>query len=255
VTDPLRVLSYNIRYAGLDTGRADWSERREAVAGVLRHHRPDLVTLQECWLEQLPDLRERLSLSWVAHPDGNGEHTPIGYRPDRIEVLDEGAFGLAPDGERGVPAWDATYPRQVTHATVRDRATDRTFSLASVHLDHQGARAREKGAAMVLDRLPEGSAVVAGDCNCRPDEEPYRRLTAGLDDAHERATHVHGPAETYVGFGGDGTGETDTPERRRLDYVFVRGFEVTAQTTATDVGPDWHHPSDHLPVVVDLHAE
>lgn len=251
---PLRVCSYNIRYAGLDEGRVAWPKRRDGVAGALRLYRPDAVALQECWLEQLPDLRARLpAYEWVAHPDRNGEHTPIGYRPDRLEHVDSGAFGLAPGGERAVPAWDADIPRQVTHARLRDRESGEPFTLFSVHLDHRGERARTEGAKLLRERLPDGRVLLAGDYNCSTADPPYRTLTAVLDDARAEATHVLGPEETYVGFDGAGFGE-DEPTARRLDYVLLRGFEVDAYAVGPAVDDDWHYPSDHLPVVVDLRS-
>ncbi len=255
-TDALRVLTYNVRYANLDSGWVDWPERRDAVAATIRHHRPDVVAVQECWMGQLSDLRERLpGYDWVAHSDGNGEHTPIAYRPERVAVERSGVYGLAPGGEIGVPAWDAAAPRQATHATFVDRETGISFSLTSVHLDHEGERARAEGARLVRERQPSGPAVVAGDLNCAPEDPPYELLHRALTDAREAVTDAHGPRETYVGFGGDGTGEDGEPEPRRLDYVFVRGLEVVGYAACADVDADWRYPSDHLPVVVDLHHQ
>lgn len=249
---PLRLLSYNVRYATLDTGRLAWAERRDAVASTVRFHRPDAVAVQECWLGQLDDLRERLpAYDWVAHPDDNGEHTPVGYRPDRLDLRDSGAVTLHPEGERNVPGWDAAAPRQATHATLADRETGTGFTLFSVHLDHAGERAREAGAALLREELPDGPVAVLGDLNCAPGDPPYRTFDADLVDAREAADHVHGPRETYVGFGGEGGGEDDDPEPARLDYAFLRGFDVEAYGVAADVDADWSHPSDHLPVVVD----
>lgn len=134
------------------------------------------MALQEVWLKQLPDLRDRLEYAWVAHPDASGPHTPLAYKPTRFTVVDEGTFGLAPGGERGVIGWDAHFQRLVTHATFRDRQTDRNFILFSVHLDHEGATARRESAHLLTDRLPEGPCVVAGDYDCDVGSNPYRRF-------------------------------------------------------------------------------
>jgi endonuclease/exonuclease/phosphatase family metal-dependent hydrolase len=251
--DRLRVATYNVRYSGVDEGRLAWEHRRGPVAATVRAHRPDALALQECWMGQLEDLRGRLpGYDWVAHPDDVGAHTPIGVRADRLAVEDSGAFGLAPGGERGVLGWDAALPRTVTVASLRDRRTDRRLTLASVHLDHRGPEARLEGARLVLERLPAGPAVVAGDCNCEPGSEPYRALTAELTDARAATARRAGPAETYVGFGGAGTGESagDTPEPKRIDYLFVRGVAVDSYRTvsAGEAVP----PSDHRLVLADL---
>ncbi|MFB6175834.1 MAG: endonuclease/exonuclease/phosphatase family protein [Halobaculum sp.] len=235
-----------MRYAGVDEGTHAWERRRDAVATTIRTAAPDLLATQEVWLGQLADLQERLNYAWVAHPDDTGPHTPIAYRSDRFTVVESGAFGLAPGGERGVLGWDAAYPRTVTHATFRDRRMDRTFQFCSIHLDHRGEEARREGARLVTDRLSDGPAVVAGDCNCEPGSEPYRRLTDVASDTAETAMRREGPRETYVGFS-----ENGNPDARRLDYVFGRGCAVRRHHT---LDPDGH-PSDHRPVVVELSVE
>ncbi|ERH11372.1 MAG: metal-dependent hydrolase [halophilic archaeon J07HB67] len=254
--DTLRVVTYNLRYAGLDDGPHAWDRRRDRVAAVLDATDPDVLALQECWYGQLDDLRARTDHEWVAFPDDNGAHTPVGVDPERFDRVDADAFGIAPDGERGVLGWDAAYPRQATRVTLRDRVTRTTFPVVSVHLDHRGSTARREGARLVRDRLPDGPAVVAGDCNCTPDTEPYTVLATALSDSRRAATTVDGPEATYVGFGGHATDEDGPADPRRLDYVFTRGFEtrrvaVHAGDADGDDDPA-RRPSDHRPVAADL---
>ncbi len=254
--DSLRVASYNLRYAGLDDGQHAWDRRRSRVAAVLDRLDPDVLATQECWHGQLDDLRARTDYEWVAFLDDNGSHTPVGFDPARFERVDADAFGIAPDGERGVLGWDAAVPRQATRVTLRDRQTKTTFAVVSVHLDHRGATARREGARLVRDRLPDGPAVVAGDCNCTPDSQPYATLTGALSDSRRVAQTVDGPRATYVGFGGHAPDEDGPADPRRLDYVFTRGFETHREVVhAGDADGDddpARRPSDHRPVAVDL---
>lgn len=254
---PLRVASYNVRYAGLDAGRLDWSVRRDGVASLVRDIDPDVLAVQEVWMDQLPDLRDRLpGYDWVAFPDRNGEHTPIAVRRRRVAVASAGAFGLAPGGDREVTAWDAAIPRTVTHATLRDRrapappdADGRTVAVFSVHLDHAGERARLEGARLVRDRVPDGPVVVAGDLNCQTGSPPYEALTADLTDARLAAHERDGPDRTYVGFDAD-DGVSGDPAARRIDHVLVRGCAVERYRV---VPHDADAPaSDHFPVVADV---
>jgi endonuclease/exonuclease/phosphatase family metal-dependent hydrolase len=188
---------------------------------------------------------------WVSSPDRNGEHTPIGYRPDRFEIVEGGGFGLAPDGKRSVAAWDAALPRTVTHATLRERSSKQQFTLYSVHLDHVGTEARRESARMILDRLPEGPVVVAGDFNCKPGSEPYEILTAELADAFEVAQIRAGPSETYTGFGDPTVDATDTPEAKRIDHALVRDISVHSHRTVSH-NLDGFPPSDHRPVALEV---
>ena len=45
----LRLLTYNVRYATLDTGENAWERRRDGVGSLVRFHDPDVVCLQEVW--------------------------------------------------------------------------------------------------------------------------------------------------------------------------------------------------------------
>jgi endonuclease/exonuclease/phosphatase family metal-dependent hydrolase len=255
-------MSYNVRYATLDDGPRACANRRDAVAAAVRLHRPDVLCLQEVWQDQLPDLRERLpAYEWAAERHRTGEHTPIGYRPERLVSETVDAFALAPDpADIGVTGWDASVPRVATETTFRDRETGEAFALANVHFDHAGALARCQSARLVRERLDGDRVLLVGDLNARPASAPYRSLveTPGpFADARQVAETRFGPGETYVGFDGEGVEEGtdhDPTRDKRIDYVLVRGFEVDLYATATDVDRTWRHPSDHLPVVTDVRA-
>ena len=252
--DHLRVATYNVRYANLDSDPRAWSRRRDGVAAAIALHRPDLVGLQECWLDQLPDLRARLpEYDWVAHDAGNGEHTPIGYRPDRLDCLDDGQVGLSPSGAPGTVGWDASLPRFCTWATFHDRVTGAEFDCQNVHFDHEGRLSRRESARQVSARVGERPAVVLGDLNAVPLSGPYRVLTHDLDDARSVADRRFGPGGTFVGFEGEGVDEDGPREHQpRLDYVLVGGFTVARYAVSTVEDATGRHPSDHLPVVADL---
>jgi len=259
---PLRVMTYNVRYATLDDGPRAWANRRDAVAATVRLHRPDVLCLQEVWQDQLPDLRERLpGYEWATERQQTGEHTPVGYRPERLTAETVEPFALAPDpADIGATGWDASVPRVATEVRFRDQETDDTFDLVNVHFDHAGALARRESARLVRERLDAAPALLVGDLNARPASGPYRSLveTPGpFTDARQAADTRFGPGETYVGFDGEGVEEgtdRDPTRDKRIDYVLVRSFDVALYATAADVDATWRHPSDHLPVVVDLRA-
>lgn len=253
-TNRLRVVTYNIRYSTLDSGPRAWPRRRDPVADAIALHRPDLIGLQECWLDQLPDLRERLpAYDWVAHVARNGEHTPIGYRPDRLELERDGQIGLSPSGDPGSVGWDAAMPRFCTWATFRDRTTGAEFDCQNVHFDHEGRLARRESGRQVRGRVGDRPAIVLGDLNAPPLSGPYRVLTRDLDDARAVATRSFGPGGTFVGFEGEGVEEDGPRDRQpRLDYVLVDGLDVDRYAVSTLEDATGRYPSDHLPVVADV---
>jgi endonuclease/exonuclease/phosphatase family metal-dependent hydrolase len=243
----VRVMSYNVRYAGADDGPQSWANRRDAVATTVRFHRPDVVGVQECWGEQFQDLKARLpDYDWAAVSDDLGEHTPVAYRRDRLTATSVERVGLTDADDDRTPGWDATYPRYMTNVTFRTGDGGR-FEAHSLHLDHEGTVARRESARLVRERVGT-PAVVLGDYNCEPGSEPYRLLTDRFGDAREHAAYRHGPVATYVGFE-----DPDPMAGKRIDYVFFTpGIEVEGYGVGTDVDATGRYPSDHLPVVADL---
>lgn len=260
--DPLRVMTFNVRLDAPDDGDDAWPQRRGLVADTIRYHAPDVVGLQEPFAHQLGYLEEALpDYEWVGQSrkaaDGEGEHTPIGFRSDRFSLDDTGTFWLSetPD-EPGSVGWDGSHPRVATWARLEDATADRPLVHLNTHLDNEGERARREGAALVAERVQDLAAgvtpVVTGDFNCVSDEPPYARLDgAELDDDRqlvpvaEAADFCHGPDTTRTDF-------HELVPDRKIDHVFVSTeCSVVAHAVLTD-RDDARYPSDHLPVVADV---
>lgn len=251
-----RIVTYNVLYAGAEIGGPAWEHRGEAVVDELSRLSPDIVALQEVWLDQFPELRAGLpAFSWVA-VDGDQQHTPIAYRSEAFDLLDRGSFWLSgPEIAPGLPGWDGSYQRLVTHATLQDRTGGPSLTVMSVHLDHEGERARQKGVGLVRERLgdcPGDGAIVAGDFNCRPGSPAYERATADQSDrrplraAAAVADSNNGPPETYTGFR-----PADDP--RNIDHVLVTaGLDVERVVTCVPAAESTRPPSDHRPVLADI---
>ncbi|MFQ3319800.1 MAG: endonuclease/exonuclease/phosphatase family metal-dependent hydrolase [Natronomonas sp.] len=246
----VRLLSYNVRYAELDTGTDVWPERRDGVASVIAFHDPDIICLQEVWQGQLDDFRERLpAYEWACIRAFDGEHTPIGYRPERFDVLEHSAFSLSetPDDLTAID-WDSAIPRVTTEATFHDAESDEQFAVISTHFDHVSEAARERSAELLADRIADRSipTLLAGDFNCTPEDTPYETLTdAGLADARTRAEAPHGPETTFNHF------EGARPEKR-IDHVFLpESVGVERFGVRTDLDARARYPSDHFAVLVE----
>lgn len=241
----ISALSYNVLYDGLETVAVEWPERVDDVAALIDVHEPVLVGLQECWMGQAGDLRERLpGYDWFGENRDIGEHTPIGVRRDAATIVDTETFWLAPDRTDRRPAWDATLPRLATHVTVEHSSTGDRLEHYNVHLDVDGPRARVESARILRDQFLQHDApvVLTGDCNCRPDSAAYDVLTDALADTRETARVRHGPLETYHGY--------DRPKAKRIDYVFASPtLDPHAHAVLTDTAANWLSASDHWPVL------
>lgn len=248
----IRLLTYNVRYATLDSSPNTWAERRGGVASVVGFHDPEVVCLQEVWQDQLADLRDRLpAYDWVHAGTSSGEHTPIGYRADRFAAVDREVLSLSetPDDLHAMD-WETTVPRVTTAAQLREQGTGAEFVVVNTHLDHASEMARRGGAQLLADRFGDRHAptVLAGDLNCTPDDPPYATLVedGGFRDARSLAADPHGPLTTFNDFEAPQSGE-------RLDHVFVDGT-VTVERfgVLADLDDRALYPSDHFAVLADL---
>ena len=255
--EPLRVMSFNLRLHTGSDGLDAWPHRVDAVEALLRD--ADVVGVQEALPAMLDTLDARLG-GWARigvgrQADGGGEYSAVLYRRARLTPLEDGTFWLSdtPDVP-GSQGWDAALPRVATWGRFLDRASGDTITVVNTHFDHVGQTAREHSARLIADRLDAisrgGPVVVTGDFNVTPDNPAYAALTDGtglLDARLASASPPRGAEATWNGFGRD-------PLERRIDFVFVRGLEVTQfatrdETIGAVLGTDNpRYPSDHFPV-------
>jgi len=259
--EPVRMMSFNVRYDTAKDGQHNWSHRRRLVAETIRYHAPDVVGIQEAMGHQLRELEILLpGYQWVGDARDSvargGEHTAMGFRRERFSATDTDTFWLSetPDTP-GTVGWDAAHPRVATWVRLRDETADESLVAMNTHLDHRGERARREGIALVLERLTDvvenEPALVSGDFNCLVGDPAHRRaegyeLPGGrrLRDARVLTPRRHGPTTTRTDF------EALLP-RTGIDHVFVTDeTDVTGWAAVTDRDDD-HYASDHLPVVVD----
>jgi len=261
---PIRVMTYNIRYDNPEDGPNGWLARRDSVASTVRFHKVDILCIQEGLTHQVQFLAERLGYSWfgVGRSDGKaaGEYAAIFYDPKRFERLDGDHFWLSPTPEIPGKGWDAASIRIATWVRLKDKRDGSTFFVFNTHLDDQGERARLEGTKLLKARI-QGiasgkSVLLAGDFNSTEKEPPYALLTknpeAGsspLQDSLLRSeTPHHGPQRTFSGFSVRAglAGE-------RIDHVFTSSdVRILFHGTLSDFKEDERFPSDHLPVLVEV---
>jgi endonuclease/exonuclease/phosphatase family metal-dependent hydrolase len=250
-------MTFNIRYGTALDGSNSWKERRDLVLDVVREYDPAILGLQEALRFQTNELREafdHLGEIGVARRDG-GEYAAILYDTRRIEVLEQGTFWFSstPDvpGSRG---WGTAIPRICTWGRFRLRDPDSTFYVYNLHWDHRSQESRERGSALLLERIaarshPDDPVLVTGDFNAGESNPAFRGLLAsGLTDTF-RAVH---PETRHVGtfndFEGNGDGE-------KIDAVLAGpGWEVLAAAIVR-TNDDGRYPSDHFPVTAEVRLE
>jgi len=259
--DLIRVMTYNIRYAGDEKteGINSWNNRKELIASVIKTYKADIVGLQEALKIQLDDLTELLpEFAWVGvGRDGGeaGEYSAIFYNKKRLEVLEDSTIWLSETPEKPSKGWDAALNRIITWAKFRDKITGNIFYHFNTHFDHKGEMAKLESANLLNDKVAEIAdktpAVITGDLNFKPDSKGYKILTGGrknyLFDAQKISKVDHsGSNITFNDFG------NSMEEGNKIDYIFIKNnIDVNSHFIINDK-LDGRYPSDHMPLLAEI---
>ncbi len=260
ISEPVNVMSFNIRYDNPDDGLDNWKYRKDRVANAVRFYQVDVLGTQEMLNNQLEELKLRLpeyEVVGVGREDGKekGEYAALWYRKNRFALLDSGHFWLSetPDipGSKG---WDGACERMASWVKLKDNLSGKSLFVLNTHLDHVGAVARREGVNLILNRVNELSGglpvIVTGDFNAEPDSDVIAYVTdssnAGhLADTRQLSPVVYGPAWSFHDFG-----KIPYDARPLIDYVFVNhGLKVLRYGVLAET-ENGAFLSDHVPVLV-----
>lgn len=281
----LRLVTFNIRYdtSDRDPGEQPWWEtgcasnpaacRMPHIVHQLRHiinaapnSAPTLIGLQEAFANQITDVVLNLGNSWQYIGDGReggnrGEHCPILYDADAVEVLHERTRWLSDTPEVSSSYRGIGPPRVVTIGVFRDLATGERFIHANTHLEAWDANARAAQIQIALSQISVVQAVwgglpitLSGDFNTEPGHDAHLVL---VDSGYMRELWDLAGSSRRAGLT-DGTWTTFSAGERaqRLDYIWLgvngrstwetRGYEIIDNVV------DGVFISDHRAVVGDL---
>ncbi len=255
--DSVRILSFNLRYInGEDTGAKMWTERRDAVADLIKQDAADFIGVQEAFRLMLDDVKARVpgyGEIGAGREDGNqrGEYSAILYRSGAWTAGTSGTFWLSDTPEvPGSATWGNKVTRICTWGKFRNKSSGRELFVFNAHFDHESQRCREKGAALVMQRInARGSgapAILTGDFNATPDNPAIAAFRQGpppLSDIWQLLNKETPAAEsgTFHSF----TGKPDGP---RIDYIFATGGVTPVEAAVLRNQTNGQFPSDHFPV-------
>ena len=225
----LNVGSVNIRCSGKGDYKKNngWDQRRDILCNVIRFEAFDIFGAQEVRHHQLEDMLARLpeyDYIGVARDDGKqkGEYSPVFYRRDRFQKLDEGTFWLSETPDQVSKGWDGQCRRVCSWGKFKDKKTKVVFWFFNMHMDHRGKVARSEGAKLVIERMRQmagekSNIIITGDYNVTQSSAPYKAFASCgfLKDAYEAAPVRFAPTGTFSGF------NPNSWSTRRIDHIFL----------------------------------
>ncbi len=275
----MRIMTWNVQ------GRhGEWADRHAALRSWIERTTPDVLTLQESWVEpdgttQAARLAEELGLHTVTAADLAGfdrypqaPYWVVNAVLSRWPLTIERLCPL-PD-EHGEPTWRHVVVTRVHRPTEEGGP----FIAAGTHIEHgleQSARRSTQLTALVnhlaevlgdeTQRRESLPAILAGDLNCVPESDEYRRATGLSAGAIPGFTLV----DAWTAAGNTDPGHTWSARNplvprlaihphRRLDYVMVStprragtGHVHTCSLAGTEA-IDGVWASDHFAVVAEV---
>jgi endonuclease/exonuclease/phosphatase family metal-dependent hydrolase len=249
----LRVMTFNVRYAGANDGEDRWELRRDLLVSVIREKDPDLIGTQELFYEQGQYIVEKApDYAWFGisrRGNREDEHMGIFYKKNKYRLIDSGNFWLSEAPETpGSMSWNVSLPRMVTWGLFQTQAGGRRFYLYNTHFPHrrEDDQARAQCATVILGRIDklnkQTALILTGDFNAIPDSAPYIAFSGELQDARITALRRTGPDGTSSGFRG-------STEGGRIDWIFYRGGLKPLESETVVYTRNGRYPSDHFPVL------
>ncbi len=258
----LNVMTFNIRYNNPGDSANAWPYRKGFAASQIAFHQSHIVGVQEALYGQLTDLELLLPnyrYLGVGRDDGKtkGEFSAVFYDTTRLRAIHSETFWLSETPQvPGSKSWDAAITRVVTWVLFKDQQTKKEFYLFNTHFDHIGKVARKASAELLLQKVKaiagNKPAIITGDFNAKPTDEPIQVVTAKVNplyftDSKEISEQPHyGPTGTFNSF------QSKEINDQPIDYIFLKGkFKVLQHATLSQT---WQgrFSSDHFPVFTRL---
>jgi endonuclease/exonuclease/phosphatase family metal-dependent hydrolase len=254
LAEPVRVMTFNVRYGTANDGPNHWDLRREILLGVVKEFDPDVLGVQEALRDQLVALVEALPghvcVGVGREADGGGEYSALFYRRSRFDLAAADTIWLSETpGAPGSRTWGNELPRICTWARLLDRNDARRFTVFNTHWDHQSQSARERSGQVMATLVAELSVagepvLVTGDYNAGEDNAAIANLTRGGELLRDTFRVVH-PDEREVGTFNGFQGLTRGP---KIDAVFATPEWQVQAADIIRTHQDERYPSDHFPV-------
>jgi endonuclease/exonuclease/phosphatase family metal-dependent hydrolase len=258
----LKVMTFNIRRDGEETGPNHWQERREMVVELIHHFAGDFVGIQEAKPNQVADLNAMLpeyrsiALSREADPT-RGEAAPIYYRCERwtLDPAQTGTFWLSNTPDKpGSKSWSTGYPRIVTWGRFVEQPSGRAVYVFNTHFGEESAR--QKSAALLAEHVAHVSmsnpVIVTGDLNAGETSGVVKFLTEATPTSPVKLLDTFraaNPDAKEVGTTNEFRGGTNGS---KIDYIFVLPNTKVLSATIIHDHIGARYPSDHYPVTAEV---
>lgn len=187
----IKVLDYNVRCANDGINKVtgsnnDIDHRAPRLEALIKEYQPDVIGLQEASRPWIKELEERLyrdyAMRYTYRAPHSRESTPVLWRRDKFELLDDGHFWMSETPDTPSIGWGSgKWCRICTWVKLRVKATGKEFFYVSAHMTGS-VPGTVNGGNVVMEQMAnrgafsECGAFLTGDFNIPPGHEGYVNL-------------------------------------------------------------------------------
>lgn len=248
------AMTYNIRYDSPHDGDNIWENRKKGMIRLLKNYHSDIIGTQEGLIHQLDYIKSELPDYKMTGVDrdnnGTGEYSSIFFNSKTLNLIEANTFWLSETPETPSKGWDSSLNRICSYALFELKVSGKKFYVFNTHFDHLGELARLNSATLINQKIKDINqnnlpVILMGDFNCEPSSKPIKKINEALQDGLLASpSELQGPIGTYSGF------DLKAPLDRRIDYIFIKGFEVENYSHIDSKITNGNWPSDHLPILI-----
>jgi len=256
----LRVMTFNIRWEGLDKDSNSWEQRKAGVVDLLRIHAPDVFSLQEASPGQTTFINESLpNYHFSSSQHERSVYQPIFFRNDRFRLDSQGSFWLVEKSELQGGTRRCAWVRLV------EMKSGRGLYIFNLHLDSRSANSRESSVVRLMEEISrrpfKDPFLVMGDFNAVETSPSISFLTGKIplrDQSGQmrvNATPIRDAVRDVVPAGkapGTAHGFKGNLDGPRIDYIFVSESITIRDAGIVRDSVNRRFPSDHFPVIADI---
>lgn len=249
----IKTMSFNLRIPADSDGINHFDNRKQLVLETIEKEQPDLIGFQEATDSTKAFLRANLPSCYTLLGCGRktgyrGESAPIAYRNDKFELISFDTFWLSDTPSVPESRYEnsdqSSCPRLTVHATLHAQGMAQPIQFYNTHLDHKGKEARVLGMRAIIKDIKsqDGSFILTGDMNAKPDEQCITEILADPSVTDVTAAIP----TTFHAFG-------KRTEDCKIDYIFTNTKSISAYAVE-DPHKNGIYISDHYPIcaILDL---
>lgn len=167
--EPDSIATYNVRLDTPSDSGYLWEDRVSQLINLIRIHEMDIIGRNGGLYTQVEDLNKDLDFPYIGEGRESGESCAVFYNPEKFQLLDTGAFWLAPTPEKPVNGGDIARNRTCSWGKFKT-SNDELFYVFNVHyhpidpsaLEESKKRLHKKITEINKEHLP---CILTGDFN------------------------------------------------------------------------------------------